>query len=51
MGIQQVIAPPCAASGPVVASAPASGVIHVNVRHTSSFTVAGNHLAQHRQLS
>ncbi|QEU74100.1 helix-turn-helix domain-containing protein [Streptomyces nitrosporeus] len=51
MGIQQVIAPPCAQSPAPGDLAPASGVIHVNVRHTSSFTVAGNHLAQHRQLS
>ncbi|MGW1769591.1 hypothetical protein ACWCQL_36805, partial [Streptomyces sp. NPDC002073] len=28
-----------------------SGVVHVNVRHRSHFTVVGNHLAQHRQLS
>lgn len=29
----------------------ASGLIHVNVRHTTRFTVVGNHLAQHRELS
>ncbi|MFF8607607.1 helix-turn-helix domain-containing protein [Streptomyces sp. NPDC015346] len=29
----------------------ASGLIHVNVRHTSRYTVVGNHLSQHRQLS
>ncbi|WP_373295892.1 helix-turn-helix domain-containing protein [Streptomyces roseolilacinus] len=28
-----------------------SGVVHVNTRHTSRFTVIGNHLAQHEQLS
>ncbi|RII22132.1 hypothetical protein DSC45_00195 [Streptomyces sp. YIM 130001] len=28
-----------------------SGVVHVNVRHTSRYTVVGNHLAQHRDLS
>ncbi len=28
-----------------------SGVVHVNTRHTSRFTVIGNHLAQHRELS
>ncbi|MER5201673.1 helix-turn-helix domain-containing protein [Streptomyces sp. NPDC002825] len=27
------------------------GVIHDNVRHTSNFTVVGNHLAQHTELS
>lgn len=34
-------------------SAPASrgGVIHVTARHTSHFTVIGNHLAQHEKLS
>ncbi|MFB7914139.1 helix-turn-helix domain-containing protein [Streptomyces sp. NPDC056061] len=30
---------------------PASGVIHVKVRHAAGFTVIGNHLAQHRGLS
>ncbi|MGP9019202.1 helix-turn-helix domain-containing protein [Streptomyces sp. BR1] len=28
-----------------------SGVVHVNIRHTSRYTVVGNHLAQHRGLS
>ncbi|WP_156726505.1 helix-turn-helix domain-containing protein [Streptomyces apocyni] len=28
-----------------------SGVVHDNVRHTSRYTVVGNHLAQHRELS
>ncbi|MEV0961008.1 hypothetical protein AB0J25_00040 [Streptomyces sp. NPDC049910] len=28
-----------------------AGVIHDNTRHTSHFTVIGNHLAQHRELS
>ncbi|WP_329117170.1 helix-turn-helix domain-containing protein [Streptomyces sp. NBC_01353] len=28
-----------------------SGLIHVNVRHTTRYTVVGNHLAQHRKLS
>ncbi|WP_328310964.1 helix-turn-helix domain-containing protein [Streptomyces sp. NBC_00442] len=28
-----------------------SGVIHANTRHTSRYTVVGNHLAQHRELS
>ncbi|MFG2677102.1 helix-turn-helix domain-containing protein [Streptomyces sp. NPDC048445] len=30
---------------------PTSGVIHVNTRHASGFTVIGNHLAQHHELS
>ncbi|MFF3372721.1 helix-turn-helix domain-containing protein [Streptomyces sp. NPDC002680] len=28
-----------------------SGVVHDNARHTTRFTVIGNHLAQHRELS
>ncbi|MEU0070525.1 helix-turn-helix domain-containing protein [Streptomyces sp. NPDC006332] len=28
-----------------------SGVVHDNTRHTTRFTVIGNHLAQHRELS
>ncbi|MFK0291710.1 helix-turn-helix domain-containing protein [Streptomyces sp. NPDC090442] len=35
----------------VPATTPSSGVIHANSRHTSHFTVVGNHLAQHRGLS
>ncbi|MGW2592486.1 hypothetical protein ACWCXC_19730 [Streptomyces sp. NPDC001515] len=31
--------------------APPSGVEHVNVRHTERFTVVGNHLSQHPDLS
>jgi len=46
MATPQVIAPPRAPSG-----SPAAGVQHVNVRHTTGFTVIGNHLAQHAQLS
>ncbi|CAL9490800.1 hypothetical protein SUDANB145_03217 [Streptomyces sp. enrichment culture] len=30
---------------------PTGGVIHDNVRHTANFTVVGNHLAQHPELS
>ncbi|MGW7459582.1 helix-turn-helix domain-containing protein [Streptomyces sp. NPDC054797] len=30
---------------------PRSGVVHVNARHTRRFTVVGNHLAQHPELS
>ncbi|BAU84075.1 hypothetical protein SLA_3161 [Streptomyces laurentii] len=29
----------------------AFGLVHVKVRHTSRFTIVGNHLAQHRALS
>ncbi|WP_137993944.1 helix-turn-helix domain-containing protein [Streptomyces vilmorinianum] len=29
----------------------ASGLIHRNVKHTTRYTVVGNHLAQHRKLS
>ncbi|MFF5938497.1 hypothetical protein [Streptomyces sp. NPDC012508] len=31
--------------------APRSGVIHIRHRHTERFTVVGNHLAQHEELS
>ncbi|MFF8916665.1 helix-turn-helix domain-containing protein [Streptomyces sp. NPDC015032] len=51
MDTQQVSAPPRTPS-PVRGSAtPTSGVMHINTRHTSRFTVIGNHLAQHRELS
>ncbi|WP_406453746.1 helix-turn-helix domain-containing protein [Streptomyces sp. NBC_00876] len=43
MDTQQVISPSHAPSG--------GGIVHVNVRHTSRFTVVGNHLAQHCELS
>ncbi|WP_438487565.1 helix-turn-helix domain-containing protein [Streptomyces sp. S186] len=42
---------PSPAVSRVPAMTPPSGVIHVNSRHTSHFTVVGNHLAQHRELS
>ncbi|WP_455352586.1 helix-turn-helix domain-containing protein [Streptomyces sp. SYSU K217416] len=29
----------------------ASGVVHANTRHTTRYTVVGNHLAQHRELT
>ncbi|MFB6813640.1 helix-turn-helix domain-containing protein [Streptomyces sp. NPDC056347] len=58
MDAQQNTAPPCAPSavrGDAAPStpppAPSSGVIHVNFRHASGFTVVGNHLTQHRGLS
>ncbi|WP_306333294.1 helix-turn-helix domain-containing protein [Streptomyces sp. KL118A] len=35
----------------VPADTPRSGVVHVNARHTTRYTVIGNHLAQHRELS
>ncbi|MER5780486.1 hypothetical protein ABT104_01980 [Streptomyces mobaraensis] len=38
------------AVAPQAAPSPA-GVVHVRHRHTSHFTVVGNHLAQHRELS
>ncbi|MGW1843407.1 helix-turn-helix domain-containing protein [Streptomyces sp. NPDC001966] len=42
MDTPQIIAP---------SRAPSSGVVHSNTRHTSRFTVVGNHLAQHGELS
>lgn len=54
MTAQQAIAPPCAPPGSPGSPhdvTPTSGVIHVNSRHTSGFTVIGNHLAQHGELS
>ncbi|MFB6816806.1 helix-turn-helix domain-containing protein [Streptomyces sp. NPDC056347] len=44
MDTQQVSAPACATSA-------VHGVEHVNTRQKNRFTVIGNHLAQHRQLS
>ncbi|MFF2410336.1 helix-turn-helix domain-containing protein [Streptomyces sp. NPDC058092] len=41
MDTQQITAP----------SRASSGVMHDNSRHTSRFTVVGNHLTQHRELS
>ncbi|OKJ78789.1 DNA-binding protein [Streptomyces sp. CB02460] len=46
MATSQAIAPSRAPSG-----SPTAGVHHVNVRHTTGFTVIGNHLAQHADLS
>ncbi|MEU2022099.1 helix-turn-helix domain-containing protein [Streptomyces sp. NPDC016469] len=51
MTAQQAIAPPCAPPGSPGDVTPTPGVIHVNSRHTSGFTVIGNHLAQHGDLS
>ncbi len=50
MDNQQNIAP-SRASSVARSSTRSGGVLHVNVRHTSHFTVVGNHLAQHQQLS
>ncbi|KPI18285.1 hypothetical protein OV450_2248 [Actinobacteria bacterium OV450] len=38
-------------SSRVPAGTPRSGVIHVNTWHASHYTVIGNHLLQHRELS
>ncbi|WP_329099698.1 helix-turn-helix domain-containing protein [Streptomyces sp. NBC_01439] len=38
-------------SSAVPSAIPRSGVIHVNARHASHYTVVGNHLLQHRELS
>ncbi|MFC9753466.1 helix-turn-helix domain-containing protein [Streptomyces sp. NPDC056921] len=51
MDAQQVIAPPRTPSPVRRSAAPTSGVRHINTRHTRSFTVIGNHLAQHHELS
>lgn len=45
MGSQNLSAPSCAQH-----RVP-RGVTHVNVRHSARFTVVGNHLAQHRELT
>ncbi|MFI5768670.1 helix-turn-helix domain-containing protein [Streptomyces sp. NPDC051658] len=51
MDTQQVSAPSRAPSPVRGGATPTSGVMHINSRHTSRFTVIGNHLAQHRELS
>ncbi|WP_326603853.1 helix-turn-helix domain-containing protein [Streptomyces sp. NBC_01800] len=50
MDTQQITAPSRATAGDRRPATP-SGVIHVNTRHTSRYTVIGNHLAQHREMS
>ncbi|MGI5450289.1 hypothetical protein ACQEVM_31860 [Streptomyces sp. CA-243310] len=50
MDMRQLNAPPRASSR-VRPATHRSGVQHVTTRHTSHYTVVGNHLAQHRQLS
>ncbi|MFB7254330.1 hypothetical protein [Streptomyces nojiriensis] len=42
---------PARPANPIPADAPSAGVIHFRHRHTDRFTVVGNHLAQHAQLS
>ncbi|MFE7069980.1 helix-turn-helix domain-containing protein [Streptomyces sp. NPDC057620] len=49
MDTQHLSAPPCAQSR--LPRQHPRGVTHVKVRHTARFTVIGNHLAQHPQLS
>jgi hypothetical protein len=51
MDTQQVSAPSRAPSRVRGDATPPSGVVHDNSRHTSRFTVVGNHLTQHRELS
>ncbi|WP_406383297.1 helix-turn-helix domain-containing protein [Streptomyces sp. NBC_01618] len=51
MDTQQISAPSRAPSPLPGDATPWSGVMHINSRHTSRFTVVGNHLAQHRELS
>ncbi|WP_327305194.1 helix-turn-helix domain-containing protein [Streptomyces sp. NBC_01298] len=50
MALSQLSAP-SRASSRVPAGTPRSGVDHVNIRHSGHFTVIGNHLIQHRELS
>ncbi|MGW8553566.1 helix-turn-helix domain-containing protein [Streptomyces tubercidicus] len=42
---------PSRASSAVPRPTARSGVVHVNARHATRYTVVGNHLAQHRELS
>ncbi|MFI6058385.1 helix-turn-helix domain-containing protein [Streptomyces sp. NPDC051286] len=51
MDTQQITAPSRAPSRVRGSATPSSGVVHINSRHTSRFTVVGNHLTQHRELS
>ncbi|MFF2328291.1 MULTISPECIES: helix-turn-helix domain-containing protein [unclassified Streptomyces] len=51
MDTQQISAPSRAPSRVRRDGTPSSGVVHDNSRHTSRFTVVGNHLTQHRELS
>ncbi|WP_406113638.1 helix-turn-helix domain-containing protein [Streptomyces sp. NBC_01014] len=51
MDTQQISAPPRTPSPVRGRATPASGVVHINSHHTSRYTVVGNHLVQHRELS
>ncbi|MEW2486942.1 helix-turn-helix domain-containing protein [Streptomyces sp. NPDC048411] len=51
MDTQQISAPSRAPSRTRGHATPSSGVVHDNSRHTSRFTIVGNHLTQHRELS
>ncbi|MEV1067865.1 helix-turn-helix domain-containing protein [Streptomyces sp. NPDC050263] len=52
MDTENPSAPPCAESRIPGKNHPhATGLTHENARHTERFTVIGNHLAQHRELS
>lgn len=51
MDAQQITAPSRGPSSLPPGGAARSGVVHSNSRHTTRFTVVGNHLAQHRELS
>ncbi|SHI06067.1 hypothetical protein SAMN05444521_3594 [Streptomyces sp. 3214.6] len=52
MDTENPSAPPCAESRIPGKNHPhAGGLIHDNARHTERFTVIGNHLAQHQELS
>ncbi|SES46166.1 hypothetical protein SAMN04487983_105928 [Streptomyces sp. yr375] len=52
MDTENPSAPPCAESGTPRKNHPhAGGLTHDNTRHTTRFTVIGNHLAQHKELT
>ncbi|MFI5470705.1 helix-turn-helix domain-containing protein [Streptomyces cacaoi] len=52
MDTQNPSAPPCVESRNAGKNHPrAGGLTHDNARHSTRFTVIGNHLAQHRELS
>lgn len=50
MDVQHLSAPPRATSG-VPRPVARSGVTHANTRFTKRYTIVGNHLAQHRELT
>jgi hypothetical protein len=49
--VAQDVSVPAHARPALAGNPPRSGVVHDNVRHTANFTVVGNHLAQHPELS